>query len=101
MKAIALEAPGAVEETDTSLLITASLRGLRLHTMPGDLYAIYRFENGQVVPVAAWQTRDAVLALLGAKGGISLREAAEREGFHWPDTPAAILGALTRLQDTR
>jgi len=101
METLAPEAPCAVEETDTALLITASLRGLRLHTMPGDLYAVYRVESGQVVPLAAWQTRDGVLALLGAKGGISLREAAEREGLHWPDTPAAILGALTRLQDGR
>ena len=100
METLAPEAACVVEETDTSLLITASLRGLRLHTMSGELYAIYRVESGRVVPLAAWQTRNAVLALLGATGGISLREAAEREGFHWPDTPAAILGALTRLQDT-
>jgi len=95
-----LEAPHATEETGTSLLIAAALRGVRLHTMPGDLYALYRLDKGQVIPLAAWQDRRAVLALLGAKDGLSLREAAERDGYPWPDTPAAVLDAMTRTKAT-
>ena len=83
-------------ESDAALMIAARLRGLRLHAMPGGLYALYRIDAGCVVPGAAWQDVDAVRALLGAKEGLSLRAAAERDGLRWPDTPAAVLDALAR-----
>lgn len=83
-------------ETDAALLIAAGLRGLRLHAMPGGLYALYRVDAGRVVPCAAWQDVGEVQALLGAEEGVSLRAAAERDGLHWPDTPAAVLDALAR-----
>lgn len=82
---------------EAALLVAASLRGLRLHPMQGDLYAVYRIENGRVWPLAAWQDAPAVRALLGATDGVSLRAAAERDGLDWPDTPAAFLDAMARL----
>lgn len=83
-------------EADAALLIAAGLRGLRLHAMPGGLYALYRIDAGRVVPCAAWQDVEAVRALLGADEGTTLRAAAERDGLRWPDTPAAVLAALAR-----
>jgi hypothetical protein len=86
-------------DSDAALMIAASLRGLRLHGMPGDLYAVYRMsDDGHVVPLQAWLDADAVRALLGAGAGLSLRAAAERDGLRWPDTPAAFLAAMTRLR---
>jgi len=89
----------AHEDSDAALMIAASLRGLRLHGMPGDLYALYRVaDDGRVVPLQAWQDAHAVRALLGARVGVSLRAAAERDGLCWPDTPATFLAAMARLR---
>jgi hypothetical protein len=85
------------KDTDSSLMIAASLRGLRLHGMPGNLYAIYRIDGGRVVPMGAWQDAESIRALLGASAGVSLRAAAERDGLRWPATPAALLDMMTKL----
>jgi hypothetical protein len=85
------------DSDDAALLIAASLRGLRLHGMPGGLYAVYRVTEGRVVPLQAWQDIHAVRALLGARAGVSLRAAAEHDGLRWPATPAAFLAAMTSL----
>lgn len=95
-----VQAAQAREDTDAALLIAAGLRGLCLHAMPGELYALYRVEEGRVVPHAAWEDRRSVRALLGADEATSLRAAAERDGLRWPDTPAAVLSAMTRLKAT-
>ena len=85
-------------DSDSSLLVAASLRGLRLHSMPGKLYALYRVDQGAVVPIGAWLDVAAVRSLLGAGADVSLRAAAERDGLGWPATPAAFLDVMTALR---
>lgn len=89
---------GGREDSDAALLIAASLRGLRLHAMPGEMYAVYRVDDGRVVPLHAWLDVHAVRVLLGARAGVGLRAAAERDGLRWPDTPAAFLATMTTLR---
>lgn len=94
--------PGAstgTDDSDAALLIAAALRGLRLHSMPGNLYGIYRIDGGRVLPLAAWKDAAALRTLLGAKKGMSLRSAAERDGLRWPDSPAALLDVMAQLSE--
>lgn len=81
---------------DTALFVAACLRGYRLHRMPGGYIAVYKMDGDNVVPVTAWVKFKEVANLCGATGKVTLRQAAERDGFKWPDSPEAFLAAVLK-----
>jgi hypothetical protein len=82
--------------SETPLFVAASLRGYKLHRMPQGFLAVYKMDGDAVVPVAAWVKFKEVANLCGATGKTTLRQAAERDGLKWPDSPEAFLAAVMK-----
>ena len=86
-----------IHPAETSLFVAAVLRGLRLSDVEGGCYRVERKAGGQVELVAGSASFTEVANLCGSTGRITLRQAAERDGFKWPDSAEAFLAALKKI----
>jgi len=87
----------SIHPADTALFVAASLRGYLLETR-SDGYALSkRHGDGDLEVVADGLTFKDTARRFGATGSITLRQAAEKAGFKWPDFPDEFLAAIKRL----
>lgn len=77
-----------------ALRIAAAVRGYYLNKMPGGNFGVYKKLGALVEPVAAWVQFKEVANLCGATGTITLRDALERDGLTWPESPDEFLASF-------
>lgn len=88
----------AIHPSETALFVAAALRGLRLEdTRDGRLYRVLSGKDQAAKTVADQATFKDVANLCGAYGDTTLRQAAERDGLAWPDSPEAFLAAMNNI----
>jgi hypothetical protein len=86
-----------IHPAEVGLFYAAALRGLRLEDTADGLYRVTRTIGSVPVVIADGVGFREVANLCGATRTVTLRQAAERDGFPWPDTPEALIAALKRL----
>lgn len=87
-----------IHPAETALFVAAALRGLRIEDTPdGRLYRVVTGKGESEKTVSDLATFKDVANLCGAFGNITLRQAAERDGFAWPDSPEAFLAAMNNI----
>lgn len=87
-----------IHPSETALFVAAALRGLRLEdTTDGNLYRVVQGHGEAARTLADNATFKDVANLCGAAGKVTLRQAAERDGLAWPDSPEAFLAAMKNL----
>lgn len=86
-----------IHPAETALFVAASLRGYRLADVDGGFYGVTRRKDGVVEDVAACASFKEVASLCGATGKTTLRQAAERDGLAWPNSPEAFIAAIKKL----
>lgn len=83
---------------ETALFVAAALRGLVLSIPPDrEGYTVERNIEGGRCRVASGLTFKEVANLCGATGTTTLRQAAERDGLAWPDSPEALVAVYKNL----
>lgn len=88
----------AIHPAETALFVAAALRGFRLEdTQDGRLYRVLKGKGDAAKSVADRATFKDVANLCGAIGNTTLRQAAERDGLAWPDSPEAFLATMNNI----
>lgn len=83
---------------ETALFVAAALRRLVLSIPPGgEGYTVDRNTEGGLCRVASGLSFKEVANLCGATGTTTLRQAAERDGLAWPDSPEALVAVYKNL----
>lgn len=86
-----------IHPAETSLFVAAALRGYLLVDVPGGCYGVYKRNEEGLATVAACASYKDVANLCGATGTTTLRQAAERDGLLWPDSPEVLIATFKKL----
>lgn len=87
----------SIHPAETGLFFAAMLRGFCLTDAPDGCYKVVRHVDGKAETIADRASFKEVANLCGASGRITLRQAAERDGLTWPDSPEALIAAIKKL----
>jgi hypothetical protein len=86
-----------IHSAEIGLFTAAALRGYRLEDGPNGTYRVIQIKDGAETVIAKNVQFKEVANLLGANGKITLRQAAERDGYKWPFSAKAYLDTLKRI----